>query len=72
MKRNVAIGTGLLALLVTLAFGQNVLQRTAEAQAKGAVMAPRFAVDPMWPKPLPNHRVSGNVIGVGVDTTPRP
>src|ERR1041385_4914210 len=31
------------------------------------VMAPRFEVDPMWPKPLPNHWVMGNVIGVGVD-----
>src|SRR5689334_20337101 len=31
------------------------------------VMAPKFEVDPMWPKPLPNHWVLGNVIGVGVD-----
>ena len=68
MKRNVAIGTGLLALLVALGLTQNVLQRTAAAQAKGGVQAPRFEVDPMWPKPLPNHWVFGNVIGVGVDT----
>jgi DNA-binding beta-propeller fold protein YncE len=53
---------------VALGLSQNVLQRTAEAQAKGAVQAPRFEVDPMWPKPLPNHWVYGNVIGVGVDT----
>ena len=45
-----------------------MLQRTAAAQAKGGVQAPRFEVDPMWPKPLPNHWVLGNVIGVGVDT----
>src|ERR1043166_8352980 len=31
------------------------------------LMAPKFEVDPMWPKPLPNHWVMGNVIGVGVD-----
>ena len=31
-------------------------------------MAPRFEVDPMWPEPLPNHWIYGNVIGVGVDT----
>ena len=68
MKRNVAIGTGLLALLVALGLTQSVLQRTAAAQAKGTVQAPRFEVDPMWPKPLPNHWVYGNVIGVGVDT----
>lgn len=29
--------------------------------------APRFEVDPMWPKPLPNHWILGNVIGVAVD-----
>ena len=67
MKRNVAIGTGMLTLLVVLGLGQSVLQRTAAAQAKGSVQAPRFEVDPMWPKPLPNHWVYGNVIGVGVD-----
>jgi DNA-binding beta-propeller fold protein YncE len=68
MKRNVAIGAGLLALLVALGLSQSVLQRTAAAQAKGGVQAPRFEVDPMWPKPLPNHWIYGNVIGVGVDT----
>jgi len=25
-------------------------------------------VDPMWPKPLPNHWVTGNIIGVSVDS----
>ncbi len=29
--------------------------------------APRFEVDPLWPKPLPNHWIMGNVIGVSVD-----
>jgi len=67
MKRNVAIGTGLLTLLVALGLAQSVAQRAANAQAKGGVQAPRFEVDPMWPKPLPNHWVMGNVIGVGVD-----
>src|SRR5205085_3398085 len=32
-----------------------------------AVMAPRFEVDPFWPKPLPNHWVLGQTIGVSVD-----
>lgn len=31
------------------------------------VMAPRFEVDPFWPKPLPNHWVIGAAIGVAVD-----
>ena len=30
-------------------------------------MAPRFEVDPLWPKPLPNHWVLGQAIGVDVD-----
>jgi DNA-binding beta-propeller fold protein YncE len=67
-KRNLAIGTGLLALLAMLGLGQSMLQRVAAAQAKGGVQAPRFEVDPMWPQPMPNHWVMGNVIGVGVDT----
>ncbi len=33
-----------------------------------AVQAPRFEVEPMWPKPLPNHWLMGNTIGVSVDS----
>ena len=33
------------------------------------VQAPRFEVDPMWPKPLPNHWVIGATIGVAVDAS---
>ena len=65
--RNVIIGSTLVALLAALGVGQHLLQQSAEAQAKGAVQAPRFEVDPMWPKPVPNHWVFGNIIGVGVD-----
>jgi DNA-binding beta-propeller fold protein YncE len=32
-----------------------------------AVQAPRYEVDPLWPKPLPNHWIVGQVIGVSVD-----
>ena len=35
--------------------------------AREPCMAPRFEVDPMWPKPLPNHWVIGMTIGVSVD-----
>ncbi len=38
--------------------------RTVEA---ATVMAPRFEVDPFWPKPLPNHWLMGQSIGVSVD-----
>ncbi len=51
-----------------------VLVLTAARIAPGAgpdaqaPMAPRFEVDPFWPKPLPNHWVLGSTIGVGVDS----
>ena len=67
MKRNVFIGSTLLALLIGLGAAQTLLQRTAAAQAQGAVQAPRFEVDPIWPKPLPNGWYLGQVIGVSVD-----
>jgi len=66
-RRNLFVGLSLLVLLAGLAVAQQMLEKTAAAQAKTAVQAPRFEVDPMWPKPLPNHWVMGNVIGVGVD-----
>jgi DNA-binding beta-propeller fold protein YncE len=31
------------------------------------VLAPRFEVDPFWPKPLPNHWVMGSTVGLSVD-----
>jgi DNA-binding beta-propeller fold protein YncE len=40
---------------------------SADGAAQGPV-APRFAVDPLWPKPLPNHWVIGSTVGVTVDS----
>ncbi|HUK36412.1 MAG TPA: hypothetical protein VLV86_20990, partial [Vicinamibacterales bacterium] len=37
------------------------------AQKPATVEAPYFEVDPFWPKPLPNHWVTGSTIGVSVD-----
>jgi len=66
--RNLLVGASLIAVLAGLGVAQHLLEQTAAAQAKGSVQAPRFEVDPMWPKPVPNHWVFGNIIGVGVDT----
>lgn len=58
------------ALLATLLFVVGALSVTLEkrAVAEGAgVQAPMFAVDPFWPKPLPNHWILGKTIGVSVD-----
>ena len=67
LKRNVLIGAALVTALAALGVAQRALETAVDAQAAGAVMAPRFEVDPMWPKPMPNHWLFGNTIGVGVD-----
>ena len=54
-------------LLISLAAGQALLQRAAAAQAGAGPQAPRFEVDPLWPKPLPNGWLLGSAIGVAVD-----
>ena len=67
MKRNLVIGVSFAAALAALVVVQRAVARAADRQAKTAVMAPRFEVDPLWPKPLPNHWVLGQAIGVTVD-----
>ena len=67
MKRQVLIGTAFLAVLGALLVAQGFLGRAAMAQAQGKPQAPRFEVDPFWPKPMPNHWLLGNTIGVTVD-----
>src|SRR5260221_989844 len=69
MKRNLLIGSALVALLVLLGVGQSALQRTAVAQDKGKVTVPRFEGDPAFPKALPNHWYQGMSVGVAVDAT---
>jgi len=67
-NRSLVAGASVIALLIIMGISQSVLERTAAAQNKGAVQAPRFEVDPLWPKPLPNHWILGSTIGVWVDT----
>ena len=66
-RRNVFIGAGFIALLGALGISQSVLERKALAQGGGGISAPRFEVDPMWPKPLPNGWYIGQTIGVWAD-----
>jgi len=56
MKSAIALVAVLTAALVSLS-----------AQKPARMMAPVFEVDPYWPKPLPNHWVTGSTIGVSVD-----
>ncbi len=67
MKRNLYIGATFVVALATLGITSSVISKKLAVHADGTV-APRFEVDPMWPKPLPNHWVMGNIIGVSVDS----
>src|SRR5579863_9940419 len=67
MKRNMYVGGGILALAALLGTGSFLISRRTVVHAAG-VMAPKFEVDPFWPKPLPNHWVLGQTIGVSVDS----
>ena|SRR6185503_15027002 len=63
-KRNLLLGGSLLTAILALGAGQAALRASTSLAAE----APMFEVDPMWPKPLPNHWILGSTIGVGVDS----
>src|SRR5207247_1398125 len=67
MKRNLCIGLLFVVVLALLLAASSILQKRAAVEAAG-VQAPRFEVDPLWPKPLPNHWLMGQTIGVDVDS----
>jgi hypothetical protein len=66
MKRDLYVGASLAVLAAALGAGSYCLNHRSVVQA-ATVQAPRFEVDPMWPKPLPNHWIMGQTIGVSVD-----
>jgi DNA-binding beta-propeller fold protein YncE len=66
-SRRSALVAAFTLLVGALLLAQAWLQNIAHAQARAMVEAPKFEVDPLWPKPLPNHWVLGMVIGVWVD-----
>jgi len=63
-RRNIVIASTFVALIAALAAGQSKLQA---AMAARLVDAPRFEVDPLWPKPLPNKWSMQQVVGIWVD-----
>src|SRR6266446_10487888 len=65
MTNRRAVGAAFIALLAVLGCTQALLDRQADQSE--AVQAPIFEVDPLWPKPLPNHWLLGMTIGVWVD-----
>lgn len=71
MKRRHRLYVGVIfaAFIVAASLGDYATHKTIAAQGKArAAQAPRFVVDPLWPKPLPNHWVLGSVTGVAVDS----
>jgi DNA-binding beta-propeller fold protein YncE len=64
-RRSLVTATGLALAIIALAAGE---QRLSASIAQEKVTAPVFEVDPVWPRPLPNHWLLGSVIGVGVDS----
>jgi hypothetical protein len=66
MKRHFIVGASFLGIVAALGVGSLLLEKKGVVEAATA-QAPRFEVDPMWPKPLPNHWIMGNTIGVSVD-----
>jgi DNA-binding beta-propeller fold protein YncE len=44
-----------------------LVAREIAGRDDATVEAPYFEVDPLWPKPLPNHWLLGSTIGVSVD-----
>lgn len=63
-SKKAVVWLGLGGTLVAL----GALQAKLGASDRQQVQAPRFEVDPVWPKPLPNHWLLGSVIGVGIDS----
>jgi DNA-binding beta-propeller fold protein YncE len=59
---------GLIAAAIVVSSATIPLAHLQAAQGNGgAPQAPMFEVDPLWPKPLPNHWVLGSLGGIAVD-----
>lgn len=67
MKRIVRGVCTALVLLAVLVAGLLAVGWRSKVSA-AAVEAPKFEVDAFWPKPLPNHWILGNAVGVSVDS----
>lgn len=63
-SKHAVVGVVLVGAVVAL----GVAQKTVGAADRQLAQAPRFEVDPLWPRPLPNHWLMGSVVGVGVDS----
>ena len=60
--------TSVAAFAVAGCAGETAVEGTATDPVATGPQAPMFEVDPLWPKPLPNHWILGSTIGVSVDS----
>jgi len=69
-KREVRIGLGLVVLGGLLGIGAACMDNGSGglSMTAGEGDVPLFEVDPLFPKPLPNHWVLGSTIGIDVDS----
>ena len=65
MKRGIAGGVVAAFAIAGLWVAQGVVGDRIEA---ASIMAPKFEVDPFWPKPLPNDWLLGSAIGISIDS----
>ena len=63
----VAVGSVVFTVVAGSAGIRAGTARAAAQDHRAAARAPMFEVDPLWPKPLPNHWVLGSLGGITVD-----
>lgn len=68
MTREIKVSATFLGTIAALWWTSNALDRRIVAAKAAGIEIPLFEVDPMWPKPLPNHWVQGWTVGVAVDS----
>src|SRR5262245_44828725 len=74
MKRRHRLYVGVIVAVFLVAAGLDneitgqTKSKAVSPKAKTGGLSPQYVVDPLWPKPLPNHWVLGSVTGVAVDS----
>ena len=66
---NIAMNGRLVLVLAVVgaAVAAGLVAIARDPAAGRTVSAPYFDVDPLWPKPMPNHWMLGSAVGVSVD-----
>ncbi len=68
-KSKIHVAMACLSILLALGCETGTALESAAVDAvTTGPQAPMFEVDPLWPKPLPNHWILGSTIGVSVDS----